>query len=119
MLSVHKNSTLTQDLLPSSAVIWTEREATLREAWRDITQNDVPSPDADLYAHGADSLLVTRFVAVVKRETKVELRIRDFLENPTLKNVARRLDELAATPVANKPRLRRRVGTSPVIRPFD
>lgn len=119
MLSVHKNAPLTQDLLPSSAVIWTEREATLREAWRDITQNDVPSPDADLYAHGADSLLVTRFVAVVKRETKVELRTRDFLENPTLKNVARRLDELAATPVANQPRLRRRVKPSPVVRPLD
>ena len=108
ILSVYNHSPLIEDLVPISAAIWTEREAALRATWRDITQKDVPSPDANLYAHGADSLLVTRFVAVVKRETEVELRTRDFLESPTLKDVARRLDELAATPSARQPKLRRR-----------
>jgi hypothetical protein len=108
ILSVYNHSPLIEKVVPISAAIWTEREAALRTIWRDVTQKDVPSPDANLYAHGADSLLVTRFVAVVKRETEVELRTRDFLESPTLKDVARRLDELAATPTAQQPKLRRR-----------
>jgi len=108
ILSDHKRSPLIESLAPISDPIWTKREAALRTIWRDITQKDVPAPDANLYAHGADSLLVTRFVAVVKRETEIELRTRDFLESPTLKDVARRLDELAATPSAPQPKLRRR-----------
>jgi amino acid adenylation domain-containing protein len=95
-------------LTPASSNNWTRREERLRAIWQDVTQHQVPSPESDLYAHGADSLLVTRFVAVVKRETEIALRIRDFLENPTLRNVARRLDELEKTEGAARPKLKRR-----------
>jgi len=97
-----------ESLPPVSSNDWTRPEERLRAIWQDVTQHQVPSPDSDLYAHGADSLLVTRFVAVVKRETEIALRTRDFLENPTLRNVARRLDELANTKVASRPKLKRR-----------
>ena len=88
--------------------VWTGREERLRAIWQEVTQHEVPSPNANLYAHGADSLLVTRFVAVVKRETEIELRTRDFLESPTLRDVAQRLDVLAKSPGTSRPKLKRR-----------
>ena len=119
IISNQKHLTLRENSLPITHATWTKREATLLETWRDVTQQDVPSPEADLYAYGADSLFVTRFVAIVKRQTGIELGIRDFLEQPTLKGVANRLNKLEKQPTKRKPILRRRTSKPSIPKPSE
>ncbi|GAB2950555.1 phosphopantetheine-binding protein [Streptomyces sp. NPDC059171] len=56
----------------------------LVRGWGDLLGFPDPSEGADFFAHGGDSLLITRLVRRVNRELGVTLPVRDMLAAPTL-----------------------------------
>lgn len=61
------------------------------DIYRRVLETRTIGPDADFFAYGGDSLLATRVLSAIARETGAELSFDDFLLAPTPEALAQRL----------------------------
>ena len=76
----------------------TPTEHCLARAWAELLDLDRVGRDDNLFALGAHSLLVTRFVARVREELQVELPLRALFDRPTIGDLAVAIVSLERTP---------------------
>lgn len=62
--------------------------STVMEVWQTILEHPVADVDADFFAAGGHSLLTSRMISALHRETGVTLSMRDLLANPTMRACA-------------------------------
>ncbi|GAA1345116.1 Pls/PosA family non-ribosomal peptide synthetase [Saccharothrix algeriensis] len=70
-------------------------EAWLAEQWAEVLGSRVAGADADFFASGGGSLAAAQLVSLV-RARHAGVSVSDVYQHPTLRALARRLDELAA-----------------------
>ena len=63
-------------------------EQRMRSIWKDVLRCDQIGPEDDFFELGGSSLLVTRVVATIAIELGIELPVRDFFANPTLRSIS-------------------------------
>jgi amino acid adenylation domain-containing protein len=68
-----------------------ELEARLAGIWARLFEIDEVGVDQDLFALGADSILVTQFLSRLRAELQVALSFKDVFDAPTVAALARRL----------------------------
>ncbi|MEV4615915.1 acyl carrier protein [Kitasatospora sp. NPDC049258] len=56
-----------------------------------VLETDGITPDSDFFALGGDSLIATRVLSAVARESGVELSFEDFLAAPTPESLAKKI----------------------------
>jgi amino acid adenylation domain-containing protein/non-ribosomal peptide synthase protein (TIGR01720 family) len=76
----------------------TPTERCLARTWAELLDLDRVGRDDNLFALGAHSLLVTRFVARVREELQVELPLRALFDRPTIGDLAVAIVSLEGTP---------------------
>src|SRR5690606_5685941 len=65
-----------------------ETETRLAQIWRDLLGNEQVGIYEDFFASGGHSLMATRFIAAVRKEYAVDVRLQDFFANPTIAGLA-------------------------------
>jgi acyl carrier protein len=70
----------------------------IMRAWREVLDRDQLGPDDDFFELGASSLDAVRIVARLEEDLSLELSVRVLLEARTIREMARRLRELAGDP---------------------
>ena len=75
----------------------TDTELWLAETWRDLLGVDQVGAGDTLFDLGGNSLHTTQLTARVRDRFDVELDLRDLFANPTLEQLAVRIDETATT----------------------
>ncbi|HEU5321185.1 MAG TPA: phosphopantetheine-binding protein, partial [Methylomirabilota bacterium] len=79
----------------------TETEARVADIWSQVLSVPQVSADADFFELGGHSLLATRIVARLREAFGIDLSLRVMFEAPTVRQLARQVDEaLAAAPPA-------------------
>lgn len=73
----------------------TERERQVCEVWSSVLPRPVYDVDANFFASGGHSLLVSRAVVALRKVTGLRLSIKDLLSHPTPAELAKKLDRLA------------------------
>lgn len=66
----------------------------MRHLWKSVLDCDDIRPDDDFFALGGSSLLVTRVVAALVKDYRIELPVRDFFANPTLRSITAHVEHL-------------------------
>ncbi|MEM7388167.1 MAG: condensation domain-containing protein, partial [Verrucomicrobiota bacterium] len=82
---------------PAEAPPATPTEKTLAEIWETLLGRPVPDRTAHFFEWGGHSLLVARMAARVRSEFSIELPLRAIFEEPTLEELAARIDASATT----------------------
>ncbi|AZC24460.1 non-ribosomal peptide synthetase [Pseudomonas sessilinigenes] len=74
-------------------------EVTLASIWRELMQIDTPSATANFFSVGGHSLLAMQVLSRVEAAFAINIALRDFLDDPTIKGLAARIeaDILTAT----------------------
>lgn len=60
----------------------------IMEVWQTVLEHPVSDVDADFFASGGHSLLASRMISALHRETGVTLSMRELLTNPTMRACA-------------------------------
>jgi amino acid adenylation domain-containing protein len=104
-LPVTPNGKVDYDALPRSGASsapgvpggagFSEREALVAAVWEEVLGVAVKRRGDDFFALGGHSLAVLRVLARLRDETGVELRARQFFEEPTVSAVAAAVDQAA------------------------
>lgn len=76
---------------------FTPTEADLAKIWSTALGTSVESTDADFFACGGDSFLATKVVVTVRRQWQLDVAVDLLLENPTLGELAQRIDEFTSS----------------------
>ncbi|MFD8705762.1 amino acid adenylation domain-containing protein [Kitasatospora sp. NPDC059648] len=76
----------------------TGTERALAAIWSRLLGTETVGRHTDFLRDGGDSLLATRLVARIRRQWSVKLSVRHILKTPVLADLAKLLDEAAATP---------------------
>jgi amino acid adenylation domain-containing protein len=72
----------------------TETEKLLAAIWADVLNLPQVSVEADFFALGGHSLLITKSVIQIKRQCKFDLPLKLHFEEPTIVRLAQRIDQL-------------------------
>ncbi|WP_147465522.1 non-ribosomal peptide synthetase [Pseudomonas syringae group genomosp. 3] len=74
-------------------------EVTLASIWRELMQIDTPSTTANFFSVGGHSLLAMQVLSRVEAAFAISIALRDFLEAPTIRGLAAKIeaDLLTAT----------------------
>ena len=70
----------------------TPTEKTIVTLWSDILKIEKIGIYDDFFELGGDSLLATRFITQMRNTLQMELQLRDFLEKPTVRELAERIE---------------------------
>ena len=76
-------------------------ERRLAGIWSDVLNLPDVGIHDDFFALGGSSLLVTRVIAQISRQLKVEIPVRDFFANPTVASISQHITILASPNKAN------------------
>jgi hypothetical protein len=74
----------------------TETEIKLAGMWAEVLGVDNVAREDDFFDIGGDSMLATTVVLLARRTWNVQFTVRVLLESPVLKDLASRIDVLAA-----------------------
>jgi acyl carrier protein len=66
--------------------------------WREVLGVADIGPDDDFFELGGDSLVATDIVARLRRELDVAVPLLTIFDNPTVRELAREVDELTKVP---------------------
>jgi len=83
----------------------TDLERRIAKIWAQLLERDEISLEADVFALGADSLMVTQMLSRLRQRLGADLSFRDIFDAPTVAGLAARLDA-AASDAAARPSLR-------------
>ncbi len=67
-------------------------EQRMRAIWKEVLGCEQIAVEDDFFALGGSSLLVTRVVATIAKELGIELPVRDFFANPTLRAISHHIE---------------------------
>jgi acyl carrier protein len=68
--------------------------AVISDIFRRVLENPQVTADSDFFVLGGDSLLATRVLSAIARESGVELDFDDFLDAPTPDALAKKIASL-------------------------
>jgi len=71
----------------------TPTEADLSALWSSVLGTLVESPAADFFNCGGDSFLATKVIVTIRKQWRIDVAVDLLLENRTLRELARRIDE--------------------------
>ncbi|MFB9326426.1 amino acid adenylation domain-containing protein [Paenibacillus aurantiacus] len=85
----------TKTRVETFAPLATDTELELSRLWSQALGGCVCGPDTNYFEAGGHSLRAARLIADIHRRFGVQLTLRDFMAQPTLREMARRIDSLA------------------------
>jgi amino acid adenylation domain-containing protein len=76
-------------------------EVTLASIWRELMQIDTPSTTANFFSVGGHSLLAMQVLSRVEAAFAINLELRDFLDDPTIRGLASKIESDILTATAD------------------
>ncbi|GHO64159.1 hypothetical protein KSC_030510 [Ktedonobacter sp. SOSP1-52] len=93
--------------LPGMQASMRPLEQLLANIWQDVLHIPTVSTDHNFFALGGHSLVAMRVIARIRQRLGIELPVRALFEAPTLRDLARRVEEvLGGHPITARPPLR-------------